>query len=72
MGISEEVTEQMFDVFVRDFSAYATRLHGISGATERQAEFALAMVKRPNADAERFNAVWEEVSGLMDTYELAP
>ena len=72
LGISEAVTEQIFDVFVRDFSAAATRLHGISGATEHQAEFALAIIKRPNFDPERFEAVWAEVSGLMDSYELAP
>ncbi len=71
-GISAETVEQIFDVLVRDFSAGATRLHGKSTTSEKQAEFALQMVRRPHADPERFTAVWDEVLALMDTYELAP
>ena len=71
-GISEQVTEQIFDVFVRDFSAAATRLHGKATTNEKQSAFALQMVQRPHVDADRFAAVWAEASSLMDTYELAP
>ena len=71
-GIAPETVEQIFDVLVRDFSAGATRLHGKSTTSEKQAEFALQMVQRPHVDLDRFTAVWEEVLALMDTYELAP
>ncbi len=71
-GISELVTEQMFDVFVRDFSAAATRLHGKSATNEKQAEFALQMIRRPHVDPQRFAFVWDEAHSLMGTYELAP
>ena len=71
-GISNAITEQIFDVFVRDFSAGATRLHGKSATSEKQAAFALQMVVRPHADPARFAAVWDEASSLMDTYQLAP
>jgi acyl-CoA dehydrogenase len=71
-GVSEQVTEQIFDVLVRDFSAGATRLHGKSTTNEKQAAFALQMVQRPKVDPERFAFVWDEVLALMDTYELAP
>ena len=71
-GISEAVTEQIFDVFVRDFSAGATRLHGKSSTTDKQAEWALQMVRRPHVDPDRFATVWAEASALMDTYRLAP
>ncbi len=71
-GIAPETVEQIFDVLVRDFSAGATRLHGKSTTSEKQAEFALQMVQRPHVDPDRFTAVWEEVLALMDTYELAP
>ena len=71
-GMSEPVTEQMFDVFVRDFSAAATRLHGKSATNEKQAEFALQMVRRPHVDPQRFGFVWDETLALMGTYELAP
>lgn len=71
-GITEAVTEQVFDVFVRDFSAGATRLHGKATTNEKQAAFALQMVRRPHVDPDRFAAVWDEASALMDTYRLAP
>ncbi|MEL7209274.1 MAG: acyl-CoA dehydrogenase, partial [Actinomycetota bacterium] len=70
--IDEAVVEQIFDVLVRDFSAGATRLHGKSTTSEKQAEFAHDMVRRPHADLDRFDAVWNDVLSLMDTYELAP
>jgi acyl-CoA dehydrogenase len=69
--IAPTTTEQIFDVLVRDFSAGATRLHGKSTTSEKQAGFALDMVRRPHADLDRFDTVWTEVSALMDTYELA-
>jgi acyl-CoA dehydrogenase len=72
LGIRGAVTEQIFDVFVRDFSAGATRLHGRSTTSEKQAEFALQMVRRPHVDPERFAEVWAEVSSLLGSYELAP
>ena len=71
-GIRESVTEQIFDVLVRDFSAGAVNLHGKALTTDKQAEFALQMVRRPHADPERFNQVWEEAAALMGTYQLAP
>ena len=70
--IAPATVEQIFDVLVRDFSAGATRLHGKSTTSEKQAEFALQMIRRPHGDQERFTAVWDEVLALMDTYELAP
>ncbi len=68
--ISETTLESMFDVLVRDFSAGATRLHGKSTATEKQAGFALEMIARPHVDHGRFDAVWNEVLALMDTYQM--
>ena len=72
MDISEPVTEQIFDVLVRDFSAGATRLHGKSTTNDKQAAFALQMVQRPHVDPARFGFVWDEALALIDTYELAP
>jgi acyl-CoA dehydrogenase len=69
--IAPEMTEQIFDVLIRDFSAVATNLHGKPATNEKQAEFALNMVRRPHGDVARFDTVWNEVLALMDTYELA-
>jgi len=70
--VEKATTEQIFDVLVRDFAAGATRLHGKSTTSEKQAEFALQMIRRPQVDPERFAAVWDDVLALMDTYALAP
>ncbi len=70
-AISPEMLEQIFDVLVRDFSAGATRLHGKSTTSQKQAGFALEMIQRPHGDLDRFGAVWDEVLALLDTYELA-
>jgi len=69
-GISAEMTEQIFDVLVRDFSMGATNLHGKATTNEKQAEFALQMIARPHGDLDRFGNVWNEVLALIDTYEL--
>ncbi len=71
-GIDESVTEQIFDVLVRDFSAGAVTLHGKSSTTDKQADFALEMVRRPNVDPGRFARVWDHVLAMKGTYELAP
>jgi len=63
---------QIFDVFVRDFSIYATTLHGKPGNSAEQQALILQLVKAPVADAQAFDAVWRErVFSLNGAYELA-
>ncbi|MEM9132807.1 MAG: acyl-CoA dehydrogenase [Actinomycetota bacterium] len=69
-GVADATVEQIFDVLIRDFSAGATRLHGKSTTSQKQAEFALQMVQRPTVDDARFETLWSEVLALLDTYEL--
>ncbi|HYN43392.1 MAG TPA: acyl-CoA dehydrogenase [Thermoanaerobaculia bacterium] len=70
-GLSDDALDQLFDVFVRDFSAYALKLHERSGASEKQATLALRLVKRPVFDAGRFARIWkDEVFALYDTYRM--
>lgn len=72
-GISDEVMNQMFDVFVRDFSAYAVDLYGKPLNTEAQLEKILKMIKRPVPNMEEFEKVLnEEVYSLVDTYIQNP
>ena len=62
---------KVFDVFVRDFSSYALKLHERSGATEKQAAMALRLVRRPVFDAARFERIWKgEVLSLRDSYRM--
>ena len=55
---------------MRDFSAYATELHGKTATTEEQAAWALAHVRRPVADPTRDDAVWQQVLALAGAYEM--
>jgi acyl-CoA dehydrogenase len=69
--LSDDALDQVFDVFVRDFSSYALKLHERSGATEKQAAMALRLVRRPAFDAGRFSRIWnDEVYALRDTYRM--
>jgi acyl-CoA dehydrogenase len=69
--LTDDTLDQIFDVFVRDFSMYALKLHERSGATEKQAAMALRLVKRPVFDGGRFARIWEkEVYALRDTYRM--
>ena len=59
-GTDPAVVNQIFDVFVRDFSIYATTLHGKPGNSEEQRALILNLVRAPIADATEFQKVWRE------------
>ena len=67
-----DTLDQIFDVLVRDFSAYAVALHGRASSTDAQQEWALANVRKPAVDGDRFERVWEQVRGLAGAYEMRP
>ncbi|MGE5415729.1 MAG: acyl-CoA dehydrogenase family protein [Acidobacteriota bacterium] len=72
-GISDEVMNQMFDVFVRDFSMYALELYGKPINSDAQLEKIMNMVKRPVPNLDEFNKVLqEEVYSLVDVYSQNP
>lgn len=68
-GISDEVMNQMFDVFVRDFSSYAVGLYSKPLNTDAQLEKIMKMIKRPVPNRDEFEKVLnEEVYSLVDAY----
>jgi acyl-CoA dehydrogenase len=69
-GIDADTVDQIFDVFVRDFSRHAVDLHLKPGCTTQQAELALKMVRRPALHMARYGRVWNTVDGLADAYEM--
>ncbi|MFH2073616.1 MAG: acyl-CoA dehydrogenase, partial [Actinomycetota bacterium] len=72
-GIDDDLIDQVFDVLVRDWAGFAVDLHGKPTTTKEQAEYCIAMVRRPAADAGRFERVWnQQVLSLRDAYEMAP
>jgi acyl-CoA dehydrogenase len=70
--LDTRVVDQVFDVFVRDFSAYAVDLHGKAAATKAQQMWALDHVRAPARDDARYAQVWQQVRDLAGTYQMAP
>ena len=70
--LPEDTIDQIFDVLVRDYSAYAVALHGRASSTDAQQQWALAHIRKPVVDGDRFTAVWERVRALAGTYEMRP
>jgi acyl-CoA dehydrogenase len=71
-GLDRQLVDQLFDVFVRDFSAYAVDLHGKASSSKAQQAWALDHVRKPAADAARYDAVWQQVRDLAGTYAMRP
>ncbi len=67
-----DVLDQVFDVLVRDFSGYAVALHGKASSTGAQQEWALAQIRKPVVDRDRFGRVWAQVAALSGRYEMNP
>ena len=70
--LDRRLLNQMFDVLVRDFSVYATGLHGKPSNTAQQRELILGLIRAPQADPGQFSTVWQEqVYPLAGAYRLA-
>ncbi|OQY52237.1 MAG: acyl-CoA dehydrogenase, partial [Desulfobacteraceae bacterium 4572_89] len=69
--VEDAVLDQIFDFMVRDFSDYSLELYGKPSSTEAQQAACMKMIKRPNADLERFETVLNNhVYSLIDAYEM--
>jgi acyl-CoA dehydrogenase len=71
-GLDRDLLDQIFDFQIRDFSAHAVALHGKPSSTAAQQEWALAAVRKPVTDTDRFNRVWEHVKAYDGAYEMRP
>ncbi|MFN2145216.1 MAG: acyl-CoA dehydrogenase [Anaerolineales bacterium] len=71
LAVAPDVVNQIYDVFVRDFSKYALALHNKTSSTPQQMEFCLKMLRKPVADQDQYTGVWEEhVLALNGEYEM--
>ena len=69
---SPDLLNQVFDVFVRDFSVYATQLHGKPGNSEAQRSLIRELIQAPAANPGQFEKVWQEhVYALNGQYRMA-
>jgi acyl-CoA dehydrogenase len=71
-GTDQALLDQIFDVLVRDFSGFALALYGKPSATDAQQSLAMKCIRRPKADAERFETVWRGAQSLAGAYEMNP
>jgi len=71
-GLDRDLVDQVFDVLVRDFSAYAVDLHGKASSTKAQQLWALEHVRKPAAGTGRYDRVWQQVRDLAGAYEMRP
>jgi acyl-CoA dehydrogenase len=71
-GADGDTVDQIFDVFVRDFSRHALDLYGRPASSAAQMQYALQMIRKPVFDAGRYDRVWRTVHGLKDAYEMNP
>ena len=66
-----DLLNQVFGVFVRDFSGYATELYGKPSNSGRQRMMIRKLIKAPVADAAQFEKVWREhVYALKGAYDM--
>jgi acyl-CoA dehydrogenase len=60
-AVDRDVIDQVFDVLVLDFSDFAVDLHGKASSSKAQQLWALDHVRKPAADAARYDRVWQQV-----------
>ena len=71
-GLDDATVNQIFDVLIRDFSAYALELHGKPSSTPEQMERALGLIRKPAVDEARTESVWKDVLSLDGAYAMNP
>jgi acyl-CoA dehydrogenase len=72
IGLDADLLDQIFGVQIRDFSQYAVALHGKPSSTSAQQDWAMSAVRKPVADADRFERVWRQVKAYDGAYEMRP
>lgn len=69
--LSDDLTDQIFDFMVRDFSKHALSIYSLSNSTENQMEICMKMVKKQVVNTERYDKIWEQhVYSLKDSYQM--
>lgn len=71
-ALDRDLIDQIFDFQIRDFSGYAIALHGKPSSTPAQQQWALAAIRKPVVDGERFARVWDQVIAYDGAYEMTP
>ncbi|MFO0759221.1 MAG: acyl-CoA dehydrogenase [Byssovorax sp.] len=71
LDIPGDLIDQIFDVFVRDFSRLALGLYSKTSSTPEQMAACLGMVRKPVAGPARYENIWKNhVYALAGAYEM--
>ena len=70
--VGNDTVDQIFDFMVRDLSRHALNLYSKPSSTEKQQEYCLKMIRKPEVDDARYQRVWQQVHDLKDAYEMSP
>ncbi|WP_324193801.1 acyl-CoA dehydrogenase family protein [Nocardia blacklockiae] len=70
--VSDDVVDSVFELLVRDFSAYALDLHAKASSTEAQQNWAKSVLRKPVIDEARSARLYAEILDLAGTYEMSP
>ncbi|MGK0289760.1 MAG: acyl-CoA dehydrogenase [bacterium] len=72
-NLPDEILNQIFDFFVRDFSKFSLQLYSKTSSTEKQQEIALEMIRKPVVNQEEFDKVLNDyVYAEKDAYTMNP
>ena len=69
--LEHDVIDQIFDFMIRDFSKFALQVYNKPGSTDKQMNYCIKMIKKPDVNKIRYQKVWDEhVYTLKDVYEM--
>jgi acyl-CoA dehydrogenase len=69
--IDIDLLDQIFDFMVRDFSKFALELHNKPSSTEKQMEYCMKMIRKPDVDEKRYKKIWTDfVYSQKGAYEM--
>lgn len=72
-GVEDDLVDQVFDCFVRDFAKFAQQLHAKPSSTEAQMACCLRLIRKPVFDDRRYEHIWSDhVHALNGAYEMSP
>ncbi len=72
-NIEDDMVDQMFEVFVGDFSRFALELQNKPSSTDGQMEYASKMMRKPAYDAARSAKLWDKyIYALKGEYAMNP
>ncbi len=72
-NLDEALLDQIFEIFVRDFSKFSLQLYAKPSSTQKQMDICLKMIKKSSNESEQFNYLWEKyIISQKQTYEMNP